>query len=90
MDDRHPASDALSTLTPEQLMVFEAVLAGKFDDTYRQALQEVGETGWVSAELSERLEQTQAMHHKVVQALELDRLEFQANMAQHPSRPREA
>jgi hypothetical protein len=71
-------------------MVFEVVLAEKFDDAYRQALQEVGETGWVSAELSERLKQTQAMHHDVVQALELDQLEFQANIAQHPNRPREA
>jgi hypothetical protein len=50
------------------------------------SLQEaLAATGTVSADLAERLTQTQAMHVEIVQALELDRLHDEANLGSRPS-----
>jgi len=54
------------------------MLHEEFEATYREAQEALAATGTVSANLAERLTQTQAMHVEIVQALELDRLQEEA------------
>ena len=77
-DDHHAARDGVSTLTHAELLEFEQMLHEEFEATYREAQEALAATGTVSADLAERLTQTQAMHVEIVQALELDRLQEEA------------
>ena len=77
-DDHHPARDGVSPLTYAELLEFEQMLHEEFEATYREAQEALAATGTVSADLAERLTQTQAMHVEIVQALELDRLQEEA------------
>jgi len=68
----------VSPLTYAELLEFEQMLHEEFEATYREAQEALAATGTVSANLAERLTQTQAMHVEIVQALELHRLQEEA------------
>jgi hypothetical protein len=74
--DTHLGLDAL---THDQLVVLEEVLGKKFDAAYHQAAEEIATMGSVSADLSERLRSTQAMHAEVVQALQRETVRHRTN-----------
>jgi hypothetical protein len=82
--DRQPATRGLAALTHDELMAIEQMLAEKFDAAYQHALDACAATGQVPAALAARLAQIQAQHAEVVQALQLDLLQDQANLGSGP------
>lgn len=85
MNDRAPASDALSTMTHEELMIFADILHTQFAATYAQAQQEIATARQVSRPLYHRLVQLEGLHTEVVHALQLDLLEQEINLGHEPT-----
>jgi len=80
-DDRHPSQAPLATLTHAQLMALFDTLADALDADVDAAKQEAEARGAVSPTLQARLAATDARLSAILEALRLEQLEFETNIA---------